>query len=339
MNKSRNILIFGETDENNLSPITVQAMSIGKTLSKSLNQELHLILLGGKKLKVGNDGFSYGAEKVYTVRHPLLEEYVPDSYLQVMEQVVMDQEPAVVIFGQTDKGMDLAPRLAFRLRTSVTLDCVHLERDDSVENGRLKQVKPVFGGKAHAVFSGKKGSLQIVSIREGAFKSAILDPDKTGRVTDLNVSIDGSKIRTRFLKKEEDPCLALAQKLSSSSVIVSGGRGLGRAEEFELLKETAELLGGAIAGSRPVVDHGWIPYLLQVGLTGKKLSPQIYFAIGISGAMQHMAGCRNAKTIVAINNNKEAPIFRMSRYGVVGHYREVLKGFNDEYRRIKADRK
>lgn len=332
-----NILVFGEMEQGRLAPLTTQLLGMGKGLSISLKGELHLLLLGGKGLEVGGEELGYGEDRVYLAQDPLLETYLPDSYLQVLEQIVTKLKPEIVFFGQNDKGMDLAPRLAFRLNTSVILDCVHLEVNDASRSGQLKVVKPVFGGKAHRVFSLGERRPQILSVREGTFKPAVPIPAHSGEVIHLDVPVDRSQIRIRFCKRELDGSLSMARKLSSASVVVSGGRGLGKGKAFELLKETAKLLGGAIGGSRPAVDQGWIPNVLQIGLTGRKLSPEVYFAIGISGAMQHMAGCRNAKTVVAINNNQEAPIFRMSHYGVVGDYREVLRGFNDEYRRAKAD--
>ncbi len=339
MDNARNILIFGEIDRDGLTAVTTQAMGIGKALAESLGGELHLLVAAGNRVHIGSTGFGYGADRVFTVVDPFLEAYIPEAFLQVMEQVVRHQGPGIVIFGQTDRGMDLAPRLAFRLKACVALDCIQLEAEETGKGRRLKQIKPVYGGKAHAVYCPEGSWPQIVSIREGAFEPAVFDAEKRGDVTSLNIPIDPSSVRTRFLESIPDPHLSSAVKLASAPVVVSGGRGLGSKEGFDLIEETAGLLGGAVGGSRPAVDNGWVPGVLQVGLTGKKVHPDVYFAVGISGAMQHMAGCRQAKTIVAVNNSAEAPIFHVSHYGVVGPYEEVLKGFNDEYRRIRACRK
>lgn len=152
----------------------------------------------------------------------------------------------------------------------------------------------------------------------------------------MRLSPDLSRIRTKFFKKEKDESLALAMKLASAQIVVSGGRGLKKKEGVDLIQETADLLGGAVAGSRPAVDNGWLPSSLQVGLTGKKVNPQVYMAVGISGALQHMAGCSKSKTIVAINSDQSAPIFKLSHMGAVGDYSEVLKGFNEEIKKIKG---
>jgi electron transfer flavoprotein alpha subunit len=333
MAEYKNILVFGEIQGEKLSRITAQLLGIGKKLADDLQQELNLLVLGVKSYKPAKEGFYYGADRVYVADDLLLENYVTESYLQAMEQVVKEQKPEIVLFGQNDRGMDLAPRLAFRLRTGVTLDCIDLEIDSN--GGLLKQVKPVFGGKAHCHYYCKASRPQIVSVRDRTFDPAVYDSSRTGEVTSLSLSLDSSRLRTRFLGKQKDDSLSLGLRLGSASVVVSGGRGLGKKEGFEILNETAEILGGTIAGSRVPVDNDWIPNVLQVGLTGQKISPEAYFAVGISGAIQHIVGCLKSKAIVAINKDEEAPIFRVSHYGVVGDYREVLMGFNDECRRIK----
>ncbi len=331
MGAFRNILVFGEADGERLSPMTSQLLNIGKVLADDLQQALHLLILGDNAEKAGKQGFCYGADNVYWATDPLLTNYMTEPYLQAMEQIVKEQKPMIILFGQNDKGLDLAPRLAFRLKTGVTLDCTHLK----IDSGFLQQVKPVFGGKAIAHYYNRNPWPQVVSIREGAYEPPPYLTSRTGEMELLRLSLDPSKIKTRFLEKLVDESLSLALKLVSASIVVGGGRGLKKKEGFELLRETANLLDGALGGSRPAVDNGWVPSALQVGLTGKKISPQVYFAVGISGAMQHMAGCLKSKTIVAINKDTDAPIFRMAHYGVVGDYKDVLKGFNDEVRRKK----
>jgi electron transfer flavoprotein alpha subunit len=331
MTEYKNILVFGEMDGENLSSVTAQVMRIGKTLSSDLEEELHLLLLG-PDAQGAEQGYGYGADKVFVGTDPLLENYLTDTYLQAMEQAVEGLNPFIILFAHNDKGLDLAPRLAFRLKTGVAVDCVDLK----IDGGVLVTVKPVFGGKAHADANIAGSRPQIASVREGAFDPADYDESKKGEVSNLALSIDGSKVKPRFVKKEKDESLALALKLAGANVVVSGGRGLKKKEGVDLIQATADLLDGAIAGSRPAVDNGWIPNALQIGLTGKKVNPQIYIAVGISGALQHMAGCSKSKTIVAINSDEAAPIFKMSHYGVVADYKGVLEGFNDEVKKMKG---
>ena len=331
MTEYKNVLVFGEMDGEKLSSVTAQVMRIGKTLSSDLNEELYLLLLGSNA-QGAEQGYGYGADKVFAGTDPLLENYLTDTYLQAMEQAVAELNPSIILFAHNDKGLDLAPRLAFRLKTGVAVDCVNMK----IDGGVMVTVKPVFGGKAHADANSAESRPQIASVREGAFDPADYDGSKTGEVSNLALSIDESKVKTRFVKKEKDESLALALKLASANVVVSGGRGLKKQEGVDLIQATADLFDGAIAGSRPAVDNGWIPNALQIGLTGKKVNPQIYMAVGISGVLQHMAGCSKSKTIVAINSDEAAPIFKMSHYGVVADYKEVLEGFNDEVKKLKG---
>lgn len=327
----KNILIFGEIDRGRLCLMTTQLLRIGKMLATDLKQELHVIFLNGEPQSIVAEAYGYGADKVFMAADELLADYMTDSYMQVMEQAAIQLEPMIILFGQNHKGLDLAPRLAFRLNTGVTTDCVDLKIEK--KTGLLEQVKPVFGGKAHVHYCNSGNGPQIATVREGAFDPADYDESKTGAVIDFPLKLDSSRIRTRFIKKEKDTSQAMALKLAGAGVVVSGGRGLKKPEGVDLILETADLLDGAIAGSRPAIDRGWLPSSLQIGLTGKKVSPQVLIAVGISGALQHMAGCLKSKTIVAINTDESAPIFRFSHFGVVGDYQEVLKGFNDEIRR------
>jgi electron transfer flavoprotein alpha subunit len=328
MAEYRNILIFGESENSHLSPLTLELMEIGANLAKELHQELLLAAFGSDAAADIEEGYGFGAHRVYAACDPLLSDYAPEAHLQAMEQMVRALKPAIILFGQTDKGTDLAPRLAFRIKATVALDCVGLGTDSE---GRVEQTKPVFGGKAHAVFGA--GSLpQIASVRQGSFPPAQYDQSKQGEAIPFSLSFDPARIRTKFLRRIQDESQSLAAVLTSASIVVSGGRGLKVKEGVDLLKETASLLGGAVAGSRPAIDNGWLPSHLQVGLTGKRINPQLYMAIGISGSLQHMAGCMKSKMIVAVNSDESAPIFKMAHIGVVGDYREVLEGFNEEVR-------
>jgi electron transfer flavoprotein alpha subunit len=326
-----NVLVFGEIERNRLSSLTLELLGIGAKLAADLKQKLYLAFLGGEIPGVIEKGYAYGADRVYACVDPLLQAYVPDFYLQAVEQMAKQLTPRIILFGQTDRGLDLCPRLAFRLRTGATLDCIDLKMN--AESGLMEQVKPVFGGKAHGLFCGNAFP-QIASIRQGSFAPAEYDNSKQGAVISFDLSLDPSRGRTRFIKKVYDENLSLALNLAAATVVVSGGRGLRTKEGVDLIKETASLLGGAIAGSRAAVDNGWMPSSLQVGLTGKRVNPQLYMAVGISGSLQHMAGCMKSKKIVAINSDESAPIFKLSHIGVVGDYKEVLQAFNEEVRKI-----
>lgn len=330
----QNILVVGELDDNGVAATTTQVMRVGRSLAEETGQHMHLFFIGGKMQAAAEKGYAYGADKVFMAADPRLEHYTNDSYLQVMTNFVEEMKPAVILFAHNQTGLDLAPRLAFRIKAGVMLDCVAYKIEKA--SGLLQQERPVFGGKAHACYRGLGNGPQITTVREGAVDPADYDEAKAGEVVAFPVVLDDAGIRTRLVKKEKDASQAQVLKLASANVVVSGGRGLGKKEGMDLLMKTAQLLDGAIAGSRPAVDQGWVPGPLQIGQTGKKVSPRLYMAVGISGALQHMAGCANANTIVAINTDQEAPIFKMSHIGVVGDYKGVLAGFNEEISKMKG---
>jgi electron transfer flavoprotein alpha subunit len=327
MAEHQDVLVFGELENNQLSSMTLELLEIGTTISRDLKGQLLLAAFGKDAAAGIGKAFGFGAHRVYAAHDPLLSDYAPDAYLQAMEQMVRALKPALVLFGQTDRGIDLAPRLAFRMKTAAALDCVNLSV--ATNEGRVEYVKPVFGGKAHAIFS--TGVLPLLaSVRQGSFAPARYDQSKQGEVISFALSLDPARIRVRFMRRIQNESLSLAAALIGAPIVVSGGRGLNTKEDVDLLKETAAAVGGAVGGSRPAIDKGWLPSHLQVGLTGKRVNPQIYMAVGISGSLQHMAGCMKSKTIVAINSDESAPIFKMAHIGVVGDYREVLEGFNEE---------
>lgn len=333
MGEFGSVLIFGEYGNQGLSEMALQLLGIGRRIADASGRRLHVLILSPEPGKDADQFIFYGADKVFSAVDPVLKDYTADLYLQAIEHFVATHMPDIVLFGQDDKGMDLAPRLAFRLKTSVCLDCIDMQ----IEQGgkALKLVKPVFGGKAQCHCYGAPGKLSIVTIRDRAFDSAVYDGSRAGEVEHIGLALDGSKIRMRLLEKQEDNGQSVAQKLRSAKIVVGGGRGLGGKEGFECLGETAEILGGTVAGSRPAVDYGWVHKALQVGLTGQKIAPELYFAIAISGSIQHMAGCLKSKVIVSINVDEDAPIFLHSHYGVVGNYMEVLRGFNNECKRLR----
>lgn len=330
MNGTNNIVVFGEMTDGELTEGTKQLLRAGKKISKDLGKGLDLVFIGSESIKQCAGGANYGADNVYMACDDALTNYMADSYLMIFEELIGELHPDIILFLHNDKGMELAPRLAFRMGCGVTLDCVDFAVNAS--NGRLEYVKPVLGGKAYGHYQCATGSLEIATLREGAFDPADYDPSTKNEIIELNLGIDSGKVRTTFVKKEKDESLALALKLLTANIVVAGGRGLKNKEGMDLVQKFADVVGGAVCGSRPAVDNGWLPYSLQIGLTGKKVSPQVYFAVGISGAIQHMAGCLKSKNIIAINSDQNAPIFRMSHIGVVGDFAEVIKAMIEELR-------
>jgi len=289
------------------------------------------VLLGSEVGGLAQTAIASGADRVYVIDDPLLKEYQADAYLSVIEKVARQIKPYILISGQTDTGRELAPRLAFRLGTAVTTDCIELAIDPASK--RLLATKPIYGGNALAVFSSETDP-QIVTIRTKAMTALTSDASRKGEIIHVPAGIDASVIRSRVLNKVVEEVAGI--KIEDAERVVAGGRGIGNADGFKQLEELAKALKGAVGASRPPCDSGWVPDTVQVGLTGKIIAPELYIAVAISGSSQHMSGCSGAKTIIAINKDKEANIFRHARFGVVGDWKKVLPAFTAKVRELLA---
>ncbi len=323
------VTVYCEAKGGALLPIAAEALGIGRKLADSLGQPLSALLLGSDIKGLAGQAITAGADKAYVVDDPLLKDYVADAYVSALEKAVGQVKPQVLIMGQTDAGRELAPRLAFRLGTAATLDCVDLAIDGATK--RLLQTKPVYGGNARAVYTSNTDP-QVVTIRTKAFTALEPAASRRGEVVSLAAAPDASAIRTKVLERKVAETAGI--KLEDATVVVSGGRGIGGPEGFTQLQELARLLKGAVGASRPPCDNGWVPDTVQVGLTGKIIAPEVYIAIAISGSSQHMSGCSGAKTIIAINKDREANIFRHARFGVVGDWKKVLPAFTAKIKEL-----
>ncbi|MFC1949730.1 electron transfer flavoprotein subunit alpha/FixB family protein [Chloroflexota bacterium] len=329
MSDNKGVMVYGEVVEGKLSGITAELLGCGRKLADDLGQELNVVLLGSSVSGLAQEAISFGADRVYVVEDPLLENYQTDSYVAVMEKVAKEVKPQIILMGQTSIGRDMAPRLAFRLETAATLDCVALEIDSGSK--RLLQTKPVYGGNAQAVFSYETDP-QIVTVRAKVMEPLGADSSRKGEVVNIAAGLDASAIRTKILEQVKEEVEGI--KLEDATVIITGGRGVGGEEGFKQLEELAKLLNGAVGASRPACDAGWAPESAQIGLTGKIVTPDLYLAVGVSGSSQHLAGCSSAKAIVAINKDPEANIFREAQYGVVGDYKKILPAFIDKVKEL-----
>ena len=329
MPDNKGVLVYTEIAEGKLSAIATEALGAGRKLAADLGGELGAVLVGSGVSSLAQEAIAFGADKVYIVDDPALTDYRTDAYVSVMEKVAKQVTPAIILLGQTSVGRDLAPRLAFRLNTAATLDCVALAIDPASK--RLLQTKPVYGGNAQAVFT-VDSDPQIATVRAKAMTALPRDAARKGEVVTIAAGLDASAIRTTVLEKKKEQVAGI--KLEDATVVISGGRGIGGAEGFKQLEELAKVLKGAVGASRPACDSGWIPDASQVGLTGKLVAPDLYIAVGISGASQHMAGCSGAKTIVAFNKDPEANIFKMAHYGVVGDWKVILPAFTKKVKEL-----
>jgi electron transfer flavoprotein alpha subunit len=331
MADNKGVMVLGEVIDGNLSSISTELLGCGRKLADELGQELSTLLIGSAVSGCAQEAIAYGADKVYVVEDPLLGDYQADSYVAAAEKAAKEANPAILLLGQTEIGSDIAARLAFRLETAAVLDCVALEID--ADSKRLLQTKPVYGGNAQAIYMTDTDP-QIATVRAKSMTPLAKDDSRQGEVVNIKAGLDASAIRTKVLDKVKEEVEGV--KLEDAAVIVTGGRGIGGEEGFKELEELARMMKGAVGASRPACDNGWMPDKAQVGLTGKIVTPDLYIAVGVSGASQHMAGCSGSKTIVAINKDSEANIFRMAHYGVVGDWKKILPAFKEKVKELSS---
>jgi electron transfer flavoprotein alpha subunit len=331
MAEYKGVMIFGETSQGKLASIATELLGGGRKLANDLGQELSAVLVGSGISNLAREAIAFGADRVYVVDDPLLKDYQTDSYVIVMEKVVKQVMPQILILGQTAIGRDLAPRLAFRLNTAASLGCLELAIDP--QSKLLLQTKPVYGGNAQAVFVCQSYP-QIATVRAKAMTPLERDESRQGEVITIAAGLDPSAIRTKVIDKVAEKVEGI--RLEDAKVVVSGGRGIGGADGFKQLEELARMLKGAVGATRPPCDNGWMPAGAQIGLTGKIITPDLYIAIALSGSSQHMSGCSGSKTIVAINKDPEANIFREARFGVVGDWKKVIPAFTSKLKGLLA---
>lgn len=323
MSDHKNVLIFGEISEGQLSPVTLELLGIGRKLADARGEQLAAVLIDRKAGDWSRETIAHGAERVYVIKDAPAEFYEGATFAAIMERLCMDTvKPAVVLFGQTLTGRDLAPRLAFRLKAGLVTDCIGLEIDP--ETKTLIAVKPVSGGNVLATYGMKDGWPQMATIRRRAMKPLEKDDSLQGEIVDLAAGVDGSAVIAELVERVIDE--TEGPNIENAEIVVSGGRGISSAEDFEnfITKGLAHVLGAGVGGSRGAVDAGLVSEQHQVGLTGKIVGPNLYVAVALSGAIQHIAGCSGSKNIVAVNIDENAQIFKFAKFGIVGDYKQVL---------------
>ena len=332
MADAKGVLVCGECVEGGLSAGTQELLGGGRKLADTLGEELSVVLMGEKVADLAQEAIKFGADKVYVIESPLLKDYTTDGYVGAMEKLCKQISPNILVMAQSSMGRDLAPRLAFRLDTGLTMDCVALSIDPDTK--LLQQTKPVYGGNALSVVICENGRPQMATVRSKSMDPLDPDDSRKGEVIAFDAALDASAIRTKKLETVKEEVEGV--KLEDAEIVVCGGRGVGSPEAFGPLGDLAKLLGGALGATRPPCDEGWLPTNLQVGLTGKMVAPTLYIGIALSGSSQHLAGCSGSKTMVAINKDPEANIFKVSQYGVVADYRKVLPAFAEKVKELLA---
>ncbi len=324
-----NVLAVVELEDGAPTQLTLEVIALARTVAGAGGGKAVAACLGAAiGDAVGGDLVAAGADEVHTVDHELLEPYRADAWLYDLEALSAEVDPAAVLMPHTNIGADLAPRLAFRLGSSVATGCVGVDADA----GALRFTRPCYGGIAREQIS-FKSSPAVATIKVKSFDALPRDDSRSGDVIVRDAIVTPDRIRTRVVERDTER--AAGVRLENAGVVVAGGRGIGGPEGFAEAKELADVLDGAVGASRVACDLGWCPPGYQIGLSGKTVAPDLYFALGISGAGQHMAGCGNAKTIVAVNTDGDADIFASARFGIVGDCREILPHLVEEMRKIR----
>ena len=332
MTDRKGVVIVGELSAGSLAPITTELLSIGRKLADELGQELSVLFIGSGIDQATNEAIFFGADKVYVIDKPLFKDYLTDLYVGALEKLDKQIKPEILLLGHTSLGRDLAPRLAFRLETGLTQDCIELSIDP--ETKLLQKTKPVYGGNALAIYICEEGRPQMATIRPKAMEPPTRDASRKGNIIPFDPELDEATIRGKVVGTMKEEITGI--KLEEANVVVCGGRGLGGSEAFQQLEELARMLGGAVGATRPPCDAKWCPAHYQLGLTGKLISPSLYIGVALSGASQHVAGISGSKIIAAINKDPEANIFRVAKFGAVGDWKELLPSFTSKIKELLA---
>jgi len=325
----RGVWVFLEHRKQGLRDVSVQLIGEGRRLADLRATTLTGVLLGNGVDDLAKHAIGYGLDRVIVINDPILEIYRSRPYAQVMAQLIRRHKPEIVLYGASKNGRDLGGRLHAILETGLAADCVKFDID---AEGNLDMIRPSFGGKSLAHILCKKHRPQMASVRRNVFVAPPHDPKRTGEVVPETVELGPSDVDAT-LEEFQEFTKEGGLRPEEADVVVSGGYGLGDPGHFVMLQELADLLGGAIAASRKAVDSGWVPKMLQVGQTGMTVRPKLYVAVGISGAVQHLAGMQESKKIVVINIDPKAPLFEIADYGIVGDLFEVVP---EMVRQLKA---
>jgi electron transfer flavoprotein alpha subunit len=333
-NHTNDVWVFIEQRDGKPADVSFELLSKGRKLADSMGGALKSVVIGDAVKSIAAGTFQYGADESYLIEHPDLKNFATLPYSRLLNDLVETHKPRVFLFGATIIGRDLAPRVASHTRSGLTADCTDLKVADVSYLGReyqnlLLQIRPAFGGNIIATIITPDTPTQMATVREGVMEMHPLQQSHDVRITEIPYHPNGIDHLVTIVEQHREESKV---NLKGAPVIVAGGYGLGTKENFRLIHELAHTIGGEVAGSRAAVDAGFIPHERQVGQTGVTVRPKLYFAIGISGAIQHRAGMQEAKKIIAINTDPDAPIFDISHYGIVGDAMDAIPKFIEAYK-------
>ena len=342
----KGVFVFAQQVDNELSPIAFELIGEAGRLAENLEEKTVTAVLLGKDVKgLADELAKYGADRVIVVDDPALETYMTEPYAQALTAVIEEYKPEIMLVGATAIGRDLGPTVSARVATGLTADCTQLEIGDfplvaipgkEQKHNQLLMTRPAFGGNTIATIACPDNRPQMATVRAGVMEKNAPDESKKAEVVEFNPTIEKNDKFVEILDIVK--AVSDVEDIMDAKILVSGGRGVGSQENFSILQALADAIGGTVSCSRAVVDNGWMPKDLQVGQTGKTVRPQVYFAIGISGAIQHVAGMEEADIIIAINKDPDAPIFEVADYGVVGDLNKIVPMLTEQIKTAIAEK-
>ena len=338
----KGVFVFAQQVDNKLNGIALELVGKGKDLAKDLGTEVTAVLIGSDVMSLTKELAEYGADRIIVVDDPELKEYRTEPYAHALAEVIKKYKPEIMLVGATAIGRDLGPRVSARIHTGLTADCTQLEIGDFPINpipgreqlhNQLLMTRPAFGGNTIATIACPNFRPQMATVRPGVMQKAERVEGAQAVIEEFNPGFVPNNKYVEILDIVK--AVSDVEDIMDAKILVSGGRGVGSAENFKLLDDLAEALGGTVSCSRAVVDAGWKSKDLQVGQTGKTVRPHVYFAIGISGAIQHLAGMEESDIIIAINKDETAPIFDVADYGIVGDLNKILPALTEKIKEAK----
>ena len=343
----KGVYIYAQQVDNKLSDIAFELIGKAKELAADLNTEVTAVLLGYNVKGLADELGEYGADKVIVVDNPALETYRTEPYAQALVSVIEEYKPEILLVGATAIGRDLGPTVSARVATGLTADCTKLEigdfplvavpgKESEQKHNQLLMTRPAFGGNTIATIACPDNRPQMATVRPGVMQKLPKEAGRKAEVIEFNPTLEENNRYVEILNVVK--AVGNVENIMDAKVLVSGGRGVGSAENFEMLRDLASCFnGGMVSCSRAVVENGWLPADYQVGQTGKTVRPQIYFAVGISGAIQHVAGMEESDLIIAINKDEDAPIFDVADYGLVGDLNKIVPQLVEALKAAKAE--
>lgn len=332
--ENQGVWVFIEVNDGRIEGVSLELLGVGRRLADKLEVPLSGVMLGEGVLPLANDVIYAGADQVYVVDHPVLKDYRTESFMKGVCILAEKYKPEIFLYGATPNGKDLASAVATDLSTGLTADTTMLDVD--AEKRLLEASRPAFGGNIMATILCKQHRPQMATVRPKVMKAIEPDRGRKGIIIEEELELKEEDMRTKVLKIVKD--VTKKASLAEAHVIVAGGKGMGDIQGFQLIHELAEVIGASVGGTRDVVEAGWLKHEQQVGQTGETVTPKIYFAIGISGAIQHVEGMKNSELIIAINKDPNAPIFDVATYGIVGDALEIVPKLIKQFQELSIEK-